>query len=330
MIRIGLLMAALAGLAAVLSAAEAPAPEAVQGLYEGRWKDARGEADAEVRCVATGGNGFKLLARRTVNGGVERAEINGKGAPETGVITFAGRHGEDDWRAEFAAGAIKGTIGAGGVLDVKRVKRRPPTLGKRPPQGAVVLFDGKQFDHMKARGGAWNPVDERDGSMQVPKAGMESVATFEGGYDAHVEFMCPLEPRARSQGRGNSGCYQPCGTEIQILDSFGMPTYTGGGCGGLYRSKDPDTMEPIPSLEGKTQNVFTLASLPPLEWQTYDVQYRVKTNAAGQQKGYLTVLHNGIKIHDNVELRHRPGRFFFQDHRNPVRYRNIWVLERKE
>jgi hypothetical protein len=42
----------------------------------------------------------------------------------------------------------------------------------------------------------------------------------------------------------------------------------------------------------------------------------------------LTVYHNGIKIHDNVELPKpaKPGTFFFQDHHNPVQYRNIWVL----
>jgi hypothetical protein len=42
----------------------------------------------------------------------------------------------------------------------------------------------------------------------------------------------------------------------------------------------------------------------------------------------VTVSHNGIKIHDNVELQRdaRVGGFHFQDHGNPVHYRNIWVL----
>ena len=55
----------------------------------------------------------------------------------------------------------------------------------------------------------------------------------------------------------------------------------------------------------------------------------MKPDANGKSKGHLTVYHNGIKIHDAVELNHRAGGFHFQDHGNPVRYRNIWVLKRK-
>jgi hypothetical protein len=48
-------------------------------------------------------------------------------------------------------------------------------------------------------------------------------------------------------------------------------------------------------------------------------------------KPRLTVWHNGIKIHDNVELKGgaREGNFHFQDHGNPVQYRNIWVAPLK-
>ena len=41
-----------------------------------------------------------------------------------------------------------------------------------------------------------------------------------------------------------------------------------------FRKKNPDTMEPIPSLAGKKENSYNLASLPPLQWQAYDVEYR--------------------------------------------------------
>ena len=52
----------------------------------------------------------------------------------------------------------------------------------------------------------------------------------------------------------------------------------------------------------------------------------------------LFLLHKGVKIHDNVKLPKRttasplpegpePGYLHLQDHGNPVRYRNIWVLE---
>jgi hypothetical protein len=168
-----------------------------------------------------------------------------------------------------------------------------------------------------------------DGSIQVPRDGINSAQEFEGSLDLHVEFMIPFMPTEHSQGRGNSGVYLPNGEEIQVLDSFGDVTYRGGGCGGLYNYKDPDTMELIESLKNQQECRFTLASLPPLTWQTYDITYRVdKKDGKYAGKPHVTVFHNGIKIHDNAALRNdaRKGIFHFQDHGNAVRYRNIWVL----
>ncbi len=306
--------------------AKPPTEESVQGLYEGSWKDATGSADAEVRIVAMGKGTFKLLARRKLDGKIVRAEIDGKTDAKSGSITFAGSIAGSDCKVSYKDGAIAGTIGKKGSLSIKRIERTPPTLGKKPPAGAIVLIDGKNFDNMKARSGEWIHIDKKDGSIQVPKGGMNSVKKIEGDYDAHVEFNCNLRATARGQGRGNSGFYLANRNEIQVLDSFGAVTYLGGGCGGLYKFKNPDVMEPIPSLVGKKDATFNFASLPPLQWQAYDVEYRVKK---GGKKALMTAHHNGIKIHDKVELNHKAGTFHFQDHGNPVRYRNIWVLEKK-
>ena len=303
-------------------AAKPPAEAEVQGLYEGTWKDSVGSTDAEVRVVAMGKGTFKLLTRRELAGKIVRAEIDGKTDKVSGKVSFAGK----DWKAAYSNGSIKGSIGKNGILVLKRILRNSPTLGKKPPAGAIVLIDGKNFDNMKARSGKWIGIDKKDGSIQVPKGGMNGVKKIEGSYDAHVEFNCNLRSSARGQGRGNSGFYLANRNEIQILDSFGAVTYLGGGCGGLYQFKDPDVMEPIPSLAGKKENAFNLASLPPLQWQTYDVEYRVRE---GSKKAELPAFHNGIKIHHQVELNHKAGTFHFQDHGNPVRYRNIWVLEKK-
>ncbi len=54
----------------------------------------------------------------------------------------------------------------------------------------------------------------------------------------------------------------------------------------------------------------------------------------------MTVLHNGVAIHENLELPDvtpggtlktesaEPGPLFLQDHHNPVHFRNIWVVEK--
>ena len=56
----------------------------------------------------------------------------------------------------------------------------------------------------------------------------------------------------------------------------------------------------------------------------------------------VTVRHNGVVIHDNVELKKptpggglsgkdtaEPGPIQLQGHGNPVFYRNIWIVEKK-
>jgi hypothetical protein len=79
--------------------------------------------------------------------------------------------------------------------------------------------------------------------------------------------------------------------------------------------------------------------LPPLTWQTYDVEvtsprYDGDTKLADAR---LTVRHNGVVVHDDVAVpkitpagrdgeNKTVGPLYLQDHGNPVRYRNIWVV----
>lgn len=294
----------------LLLAASAPPEAEVQGLYEGTFKDVKFEA----RVIALGKDAYKIYVRQALaDGKVGKVELDGKA--EGDAVAFKSKGGEVEWTATYAPGELKGKAGAD-AFEAKRVQRKPPSMGKAPPAGAIVLIDGKNFDNMSKPKEDWNPSD--DGSIQVPKGGMSSKQQFDGSYDLHVEFLCPLMPAARGQGRGNSGCYQANGDEVQVLDSFGMDTYKGGGCGGLYNYKDPDVFD-----------VFSLASLPPLEWQTYDIEYRVeKADGKLTGKPKITVWHNGIKIHDAAELKNpaKKGGLHFQDHGNPVRYRNIWIV----
>jgi hypothetical protein len=314
----------------------APAEAEVQGLYEGTGSDASGAFKLEARVVAQGNGNYDVFIRQMRAGGkLARPELKAK--TEGGTVTLAGKAGTVEWKGLYADGAFKGECLPGGTFQVHRVEKKSPTLGKKPPQGAVVLLDGKDFSEIVLQSGAkWDlaklSVGE-DGSIQVPGGGMTSKRSFEGSYDLHVEFLLPLMPAAHSQGRANSGVFLTNSDEIQVLDSFGDATYLGGGCGGIYAYKDPDTMETIEARKGNPECKFSLASLPPLAWQTFDVEYRTQAKEGKPLgKPRVSVWHNGIKIHDNVELRGAPipyspkGKFHFQDHGNPVRFRNIWVL----
>jgi len=324
MCRMALSVVACVGLVGAAFAA-APQEAAVQGIYEGACKDAKGEQKFEARVVAWGKETYKVFVRQPLaEGKVAKVELDGKTEGES--IRFTGKAGGAEWAASYTAGTIKGTCGEGGTLEMKRVVRKSPTLGAKPPAGAIVLLDGKNFDELTTRPGRsateqpWKPVE--GGGIVVPRNGMNSKRQFAGSFKLHVEFRLPLIPAARDQGRANSGVYLPNGDEIQVLDSFGSPSYKGGGCGGLYAYKDPDAFDQ-----------FSLASLPPLQWQTFDVEYRAEQkDGKPTGKPRVTVLHNGIKIHDNAQLNApaRVGGFHFQDHGNPVEYRNIWVLPTEE
>ena len=307
-------LAAWVGISA-FSAAEAPRIETVQGFYEGTITDAGGQHKAEARLVALGKGNYKLLIRQSAaEGKVTKIELAGKTSGEE--IQFAGKAAGQPWAGKWEDSYVKGTTGAGGKFEFKRVERQSPTLGAAPPEGAIVLLDGKNFDEVTSRTQEWKTTG--GGAIVVPKGGMSSKRTFDGSLKIHVEFKNPLMPEATGQGRGNSGVYLPNGSEIQVLDSFGMTTYTGGGCGGLYRYKDPDAFDE-----------FSLASAPPLQWQTYDIEYRVeKKDGKLVGKPRVTVYHNGIRIHDNAELSNnaKVGVLNFQDHGNAVEYRNIWVV----
>ena len=157
---------------------------------------------------------------------------------------------------------------------------------------------------------------------------MEGAETKEpvGAFQLHLEFCLPFMPYARGQGRANSGVYIQRRYEVQILDSFGLEG-AANECGGLYRQTPPDLN----------------MCLPPLAWQTYDIDYtaaRFDSAGAKTANARITVKHNGVVVQDNVELpratRAAPvkegpetGPIYLQDHGNPVRFRNIWVVEKK-
>jgi hypothetical protein len=73
---------------------------------------------------------------------------------------------------------------------------------------------------------------------------------------------------------------------------------------------------------------------PPLAWQTYDIEHRagvVDADTKKQGSPRITVRHNGVLVHDSVELKgaSSQGNIHLQNHGNPVVYRNVWLVEIK-
>jgi hypothetical protein len=198
------------------------------------------------------------------------------------------------------------------IARLPKVDRKSATLGQKPPAGATVIFDGTDTAKLV------------DGRISDNGLLMEGVTTKDSFGDAlwHIEFCLPYQPKDRGQGRGNSGAYVMGSYEVQMLDSFGLEGKD-NECGGVYKAAAP----------------FVNMCLPPLAWQTYDINITAP-RFEGDKKmsnARMTVIHNGTVIHDNIEVpaltpggvlkQEAPkGPLHLQNHGNPVRYRNIWVL----
>lgn len=201
----------------------------------------------------------------------------------------------------------------------QRVERKSPTLGLKPPRGAVMLFDGTQASLEEH----WESGAKRtDDGLLIQ--GVTSKDKFQS-YTLHLEFRTPFMPEARGQGRGNSGLYHQGRYETQILDSFGLEGKD-NETGGLYSIKAPDLN----------------MCFPPLAWQTYDVEFtaaQFDATGAKTNDAKITVKLNGVTVQQDVALPRtttaapvmegpEPGPIYLQDHGNQVRFRNIWVVPR--
>ena len=134
--------------------------------------------------------------------------------------------------------------------------------------------------------------------------------------------------KGSGQGRGNSGVYLMDRYEIQILDSYENQTYPDGQAGAIYGQRPP----------------LVNASRAPGEWQTYDIIFEAPRFQGEEvvEPAHVTVIHNGVLVHHRQALLggtshrrlakygpHGPtGPIKLQDHGNPMRFRNIWVVEK--
>lgn len=194
------------------------------------------------------------------------------------------------------------------------------------PSDAVVLFGGTDLSQwLSDKGGAVQWKVE-NGYMETTKSGKIRTKDEFGDFQMHLEFATPSKVEGTGQGRGNNGVNIFGRYEIQILDSYQNKTYPDGQASALYGQSPP----------------LVNASKGPGEWQTYDIIFEgPRWNAAGElvRKASVTVLHNGLIVHNRKELlggtNHRqiapytqhPSKGFIElyEHGNPVRFRNIWI-----
>ncbi|TWU17478.1 hypothetical protein Pla52o_50340 [Novipirellula galeiformis] len=200
------------------------------------------------------------------------------------------------------------------IGELKRVERESSTLHAPAPKDGIVLFDGSSTDQF---------IDGQMTSDGLLMHGTK-IKPMMQDFNLHLEFRLPYMPEALDQARGNSGIYLHGRYECQVLDSFATPPVF-NGAGALYRFRAPDLN----------------MCFPPLAWQTYDIQFTAARWDADGNKlrgAHVTSWLNGVKIQDDVELPGPTGAgkaeepnllpTLFQDHGDPVRFRNVWIVDR--
>lgn len=295
----------------VTDIAKADEDFAIQGEYVGEITEDGKPIKYGIQVIAVSPGRFHAVALRgglPGDGWDKGKRIEADGQTKDGVTTFAKLLGT----ATIKDGTLS-IVDSGGkqMGKLKRIVRQSPTLGAKPPQGALVLFDGSTAEHFP---GAKMTEDKL---LTVPAT---SKFLFAKDFTLHVEFRIPY------RSHGNSGVYLQGSYELQLLSSFGKNIGI-HDCGAIYGVRTPDLN----------------MNFPPLSWQTFDVEYQVpRFDAEGKltKKPVTTVRHNGVIIHENFELPEKPtgggrqlspkgGPLFLQPYSTPVHFRNIWVVEKK-
>ncbi len=299
----------------------------IQGEYEGVLEGDNGKQKWGLQASAAGGGKFNLTAYYGGLPGVGWDKDRCEYAHDVNIATDKNFSLDGGISVIGGYGRIKNGIATmkspqGKLLgELKKVERTSQTLNKKPPEGAVVLFDGKNADAF---------VEPRKFIDGLLLQGVTSKQRFQD-FSLHLEFVLPYVPLRTANTRAvstdaNSGCYLQGRYELQIFDSFGSQR-SNVGCGSIYNVAAPDVNMCLPSLQ----------------WQTYDVDY-VAARFDDDQKtknARMTVRHNGVLIHKNVEIPRasevsplqegpEPGPIYLQDlgRGAPVYFRNIWLVDK--
>jgi hypothetical protein len=247
-----------------------------------------------------------------------------RGEAAGGTVTFSG----GGWAGTISGGHFRASKGAE-AFDLRHVTRTPPTLGAKPPPGAMVLFDGTNLDAW-ARRDVKNWLKEdgaprwdllQGGVMEiVPNSGYLITHRSLKAYRLHLEFRTLGGPT-------NSGVYLETRYEANINEMYGR--LDGNACTQFDNCTD------------KSSNPGIRCSRPPLEWQTMDIDFHPPAfDAAGHKtaSARATVLFNGTPYYQDqpigppklnaARLGEAPaGPLMLQEHGMPVQFRNIWVVE---
>lgn len=157
---------------------------------------------------------------------------------------------------------------------------------------------------------------------QTPSTNIYTEKQFKD-FDLHCDYQIPP--------RSNAGIYILNRYEVQIFDDYQRPIHS-HMCGSLYGEITPTANACKPPAKN-------FPKIEDNEWQTFDISFRAARygeDGAKIEPVRVTVIHNGVKIIDNAELKTPTGaarRFdeeamgpiLLQADHGPVAYRNFRI-----
>jgi hypothetical protein len=271
--------------------------------FLGRWDlyvaTQRGRTPDWLEVTQSGG----ALAARYQPGGGASQPMQGVKVDASHLILTVNR--ATTWDLTVSGDQISGVQKSGENETAKLEGVRAPALKRAAPAAWTApepLFDGKDLTGWEPTG-ANNKWAAVNGELVNAERGanLKSTRRFDD-FKLHIELEC-------TEDHCNSGIYLRGRYEIQVGTEGGtQPSHEQGAVYGM--------VAPAPAL--------------PLgigQWQTFDIAF------VGRN---VTVIQNGTKIHDNVEIpgitggaldadEGQPGPIYLQGDHGPVKYRNITI-----
>ena len=167
--------------------------------------------------------------------------------------------------------------------------------------------------------------------VNIPAEGARENLFFDwehGDIELELEFMMPKG--------SNAGIYLQGRYEIQMFDSWGVRRPTYADAGGIYERWDPNRPTEQRGYQGHPPQMNV--SRAPGLWQRFQIRFQApRFDDDGRKVSnakMVRVVHNGVVIHENVELTGPTRASAFQDEQatgplmiqgdhGPIAYRNI-------